>query len=115
MYYLNNTQFSGASGPVQFAGADRTGLVRINQFIGNTSHVVGQFSADIHHNASERMSLLDGSIHWMTYDGFPPSDGTPGSFQSSHSNDLLICDLFDITWQYCLTFFLISGHIRNWS
>jgi len=77
MYFLNNTQFSGASGPVQFAGADRTGIVSINQFVGNKSHFVGQFSADIHRNASDRMTLLDGVIQWMTEDGQLPSDGTP--------------------------------------
>ena len=81
MYFLNNTQFSGASGPVQFAGADRTGIIRINQFVGNTSDVVGQFSADMHRNASDRMTL-DGTIHWMTDGGLPPSDGTPGTFLS---------------------------------
>lgn len=107
MYFLNNTQFSGASGPVQFAGADRTGIIRINQFTGNTSHVVGQFSADIHRNASERMSLLDRTIHWMTDDGLPPSDGTPGMFHKWLI--LLLGDLCDIMWQCWLTIFSDSG------
>jgi len=80
MYFLNNTRFSGASGPVQFAGADRTGIISINQFIGNKSQFIGQFSADVQRNASERMMLLDSSIQWMTRDGLPPSDGTPGVF-----------------------------------
>jgi len=80
MYFLNNTRFSGASGPVRFAGADRTGIININQFTGNTSHFIGQFSPDVQRNASERMMLLDRSIRWMTKDGLPPSDGTPGSF-----------------------------------
>jgi len=79
MYFLNNTQFSGASGPVQFAGADRTGIISINQFLGNKTRFVGQFSADIHHNASDRMTLLDSRIQWITEDGKPPLDGTPGT------------------------------------
>jgi len=83
MYFLNNTQFSGASGPVQFAGADRTGIISINQFVGNRTRFVGQFSADIHRNASERMTLLDYKIQWITKDGLPPSDGTPGVFHRS--------------------------------
>jgi len=85
MYFLNNTQFSGASGPVQFAGADRTGIISINQLVGNKTRFVGQFSADIHRNASERMTLLNGRIQWMTKDGFPPSDGTPGMIHSAVS------------------------------
>ena len=80
MYFLNNTQFSGASGPVEFAGADRTGIINILQFVGNKTRFVGQFSADTHRNASERMTLLEKTIHWMTTDGLPPSDGTPGLF-----------------------------------
>jgi len=78
MYFLNNTQFSGASGPVQFAGADRTGIISINQFIGNKTQFVGQFLADIHRNASDCMTLHDSRIQWITEDGKPPSDGTPG-------------------------------------
>jgi len=89
MYILNNTQFSGASGPVQFAGADRTGIISINQFIGNKSHFIGQFSADVHRNASDRMTLLDNSIQWMTKDGLPPSDGTPGVFHTVLSSSVL--------------------------
>ena len=80
MHFLNNTQFSGASGPVQFAGADRTGIVSIMQFVGNKSQLVGQFSADVRRNASDRMTLQDSSVLWMTKDGLPPSDGTPGMF-----------------------------------
>jgi len=83
MYFLNNTQFSGASGPVQFDGADRTGIIRIKQFIGTKSQFVGHFSADVHRNASDRMILLGSSIHWATEDGLPPSDGTPGMFHRS--------------------------------
>jgi len=83
MYFLNNTQFSGASGPVRFAGADRTGIISISQFIGNRSQFVGQFSADVQRNASDRMMLLDDSIVWMTKDGLPPSDGTPGMIHKS--------------------------------
>jgi len=83
MYFLNNMRFSGASGPVQFVGADRTGIISINNFIGNKSQFVGQFSADVHRNASDRISLMDSSIQWMTKDGLPPSDGTPGMFHTS--------------------------------
>ena len=103
MYFLNNTQFSGASGPVQFAGADRTGIIRINQFTGNTSHVVGQFSANIHRNASDRMALLGSTIRWMTDDGLPPSDGTPGALHSQHILMIrchVICDLCDAVWHF---------------
>jgi len=89
MYFLNNTHFSGASGPVHFTGADRTGVIHIYQFIGNTSHVVGQFSADLHRNASDRMTLFGGTTQWLTDNGLPPSDGTPGMFRIPLS--LMIC------------------------
>jgi hypothetical protein len=57
MSYLNNTHFSGASGPVAFAGADRTGIININQHVGNTSLLIGQFSPEVNRNASERLEL----------------------------------------------------------
>jgi len=114
MYFLNNTQFSGASGPVQFAGADRTGIISINQFIGNQSLSVGHFSADIHRNASERMTLLDGSIKWMTKDGLPPPDGTPGMFHKSAGfvdrllRELFLCCVF-AGKSGLLNFFMLSS------
>ena len=81
MYYLNNTHFSGASGPVAFAGADRTGIININQHIGNTSQTIGQFSPEVNRNLSERLVLDETMIRWLTSNGLRPSDGTLGEKQ----------------------------------
>jgi hypothetical protein len=76
MSYLNNTHFSGASGPVAFEGADRTGIININQHVGNSSQLIGQFSPEANRNASERLELDEADIKWPGSGGFPPSDGT---------------------------------------
>jgi len=80
MSYLNNTHFVGASGPVAFAGADRTGIININQHIDNGSQMVGQFSPEVNRNLSERLELDETIIRWMTSDGKHPTDGTLSEF-----------------------------------
>ena len=72
MHFLNDTHFAGASGPVQFTGADRTGIININQRIGNSTQLIGQFYPD--RNASERLSINDSFVLWPA--GALPSDGS---------------------------------------
>ena len=64
----------GASGPVQFNGADRIGIINIHQSMGNTSSLIGQHFPD--RNASERTQLNMSQIMWLT--GSVPSDGQQG-------------------------------------
>ena len=73
MSVLNETHFSGASGPVRFSGADRTGIINIDQHVGNRSRLVGQYVQE--KNASERFYLNESRVVWM--EGITPSDGRP--------------------------------------
>ncbi len=74
MYHLSNIQFPGVSGPVQFHGADRVGIINIQQYIGNTSVLIGQYLPD--KNESERTTLNEAKIVWMM--GKKPEDGRQG-------------------------------------
>lgn len=73
MRYLNETHFSGASGPLQFEGADRIGSIDIKQYVGNASHLLGQFNPE--RNASDRLQINESMILWLT--GSVPTDGSP--------------------------------------
>jgi len=73
MSFLNKTHFAGASGPVQFVGADRTGIINIEQHIGNDSHIVGEFVPD--KNETERLIVRTKEVVWLT--GALPLDGRP--------------------------------------
>jgi len=76
MHTLNELKFSGASGPVQFDGAERTGIININQHIGEIPRLVGQYMPD-KLNLSERLSVNESAIVWLTMSGTRPSDGIP--------------------------------------
>ena len=79
MYHLNHIQFSGASGPVQFSGADRSGIINVNQQIGESYVMVGLFSPD-KGNITDQLYLNESMVKWLTPDGLRPSDGTPREF-----------------------------------
>ena len=74
MSHLNNTHFQGVSGPVQFQGADRTGIININQHVGNSTVEVGQY----HHEMNVSLQLNMSAIVWPA--GGIPSDGRPREF-----------------------------------
>ena len=76
MKHLNKTNFMGVSGPVQFRGADRSGIINIHQYLDNVSVPLGQYLPD--RNANERLKLNLSQIRWMT--GEVPRDGR----QSKH-------------------------------
>lgn len=74
MRILNETYFSGASGPMQFEGADRIGIIDLRQYLGNASRWLGQFNPE--KNITDRLQISDSMILWVT--GSVPSDGSPG-------------------------------------
>ena len=74
MHHLNSTHFVGASGPVQFRGADRSGIINIGQYNGNRSTLIGQYLPD--RNASDRLVLNTSKIKWLA--GERPVDGIRG-------------------------------------
>ena len=76
MKHLNKTDFMGVSGPVQFKGADRSGIINIHQYIVNRSVSLGQYLPD--RNASERLKLNVSLIKWMT--GETPMDGSQSMY-----------------------------------
>jgi len=73
MSVLNHNQFAGASGPVQFVGADRSGIINVEQYVGNGTRQIGQYIPD--RNESERLTIIDHQVRWLT--GSVPSDGRP--------------------------------------
>lgn len=100
MNYLDNTHFEGASGPVQFIGANRQSNIEITQF----SSVVNQCITVGHYfpnkNESERLLINETAVRWLS--GGKPSDGSQGkvklSFRTSCSKikartygNLMIC------------------------
>ena len=100
MYFLNNTHFMGVSGPVQFSGADRTGIIKHNQQIGSLYILIGQFSPD-QTNVSDRLFLNESLVTWLTPDGLRPSDGSPGelgmpSFVWKLESPMICIDLSDV-------------------
>ena len=76
--HLSHTNFVGVSGPVQFEGADRSGIINIYQFRGNSSILVGQYLPD--RNISQRTQLNESQILWMT--GKKPTDGLQGELET---------------------------------
>ena len=66
----------GVSGPVQFRGADRSGIINIHQYIVNRSVPLGQYLPD--RNESERLKLNVSQIKWMT--GETPLDGSQSMY-----------------------------------
>ena len=77
-------RFSGASGPVEFLGADRTGIMNVQQYVGNKSHLIGQYKAT---GASKEkdLTLHMSAIDWLS--GGKPSDGRQGSFLFLYDNN----------------------------
>ena len=86
MSHLNNTNFIGASGPVRFSGADRTGIINIHQYITNSSTLIGQYIPD--KNISERLGLNISQVRWVT--GDKPTDGRQCKFQDGKIKSFLI-------------------------
>jgi hypothetical protein len=76
MNTLNELQFSGASGPVKFDGAERTGIIIINQHVGDSLHRVGQYLPD-KRNASDGLQVNNSAIIWLTSSRTRPTDGRP--------------------------------------
>lgn len=75
---MRNLNFNGASGPVKFSGAERTGTVNIIQYVGDDNFVqVGHFLLD-KVNTTDHLYLNDSLLIWVTPDGLVPSDGQPG-------------------------------------
>ena len=74
---LSRVRFSGASGPVEFLGADRTGIMNVQQYVGNKSHLIGQYKATGPSKEKE-LTLHMSAIDWLS--GGKPSDGRQGSF-----------------------------------
>ena len=72
---LANVRFSGASGPVEFNGADRTGIINVHQYVGNRTRQIGQFKS--HKEAKKQQLTLDlSAVNWLG--GEIPSDGRQG-------------------------------------
>lgn len=86
MRYLNETHFSGASGPLQFEGADRIGSTDIKQYVGNVSRLLGQFNPE--RNASDRLQINESMILWLT--GSIPTDGSLGNYLLSYFSFVFI-------------------------
>ena len=64
MQQLNSTHFVGASGPVQFVGADRNGIINIHQYLAEDQRIlIGQYLPD--HVRSERTVLNESQITWL--------------------------------------------------
>ena len=59
---MDNTHFTGSSGPVQFNGADRAGIVDIHQSITNRSFLIGQYTPG--GNASKGLVVNTTLISW---------------------------------------------------
>ena len=76
MTHLDKTDFMGVSGPVQFQGADRSGIINIHQRTDNDSVLLGQYLPD--RNASEQLKLNVSRIRWMT--GETPVDGSQSMY-----------------------------------
>ncbi len=72
MRHLNRTSFMGVSGPVQFRGADRSGIINIHQHFNNESVPLGQYLPD--RAAGDKLQLNGTRIRWMT--GETPEDGS---------------------------------------
>jgi hypothetical protein len=70
MYYLNNTRFDGASGPVRFTGANRISAIEIIQFQPNET-TIGFYNPIM--NDSDRLTVKMSGIVWPS--GQKPSDG----------------------------------------
>jgi len=81
MRILNELRFSGASGPVQFDGAERTGIININQHIGDSTHMIGQYLPD-RTNISDRLYVNSTAIIWQTPSRTIPTDGSPCKYNS---------------------------------
>ena len=78
MSFINETRFDGASGPVQFTGADRKGIINIYQHSNRLPadeqpFMVGQFIPD--RNASEQFQFNRSAVTWAA--GTVPDDGRP--------------------------------------
>ncbi|KAI0225558.1 hypothetical protein LSAT2_023695 [Lamellibrachia satsuma] len=69
---LTSVRFSGASGPVEFQGADRTGIINVHQYVGNRSRQIGQYKSN-KQNKKQQLTLDLSAIFWLG--GERPSDG----------------------------------------
>ena len=77
MNITNNLQFVGVSGPVKFDGAERTGIINLNQIWDGSLRVVGQHFPD-RANISDHLELNESGIVWMTKSGTRPVDRRDG-------------------------------------
>ena len=72
---LTSVRFSGASGPVEFQGADRMGIINVHQYVGNRSRQIGQYKSN-KQNKKQQLTLDLSAIFWLG--GEKPSDGRQG-------------------------------------
>ena len=78
--FMNNTHFIGSSGPVQFVGADRTGIVDIHQSINNRSIHIGYYTPGPGGagDSNGTLELNKSMIVWPS--GEQPRDGRVGEY-----------------------------------